>query len=90
MCIGILRHVDINIGHVIELALRFILTEFILAISNLFLFFFLQKIFVPVIRFVEDLVAVHKDNWLILDTLPSIYDSRVKVLQGDETNRRVQ
>jgi 26S proteasome regulatory subunit T5 len=45
-----------------------------------------QTYFLPVAGLVEpeklkpgDLVGVNKDSYLILDTLPSEYDSRVKV-----------
>ncbi len=31
-----------------------------------------------------DLVGVNKDSYLILDTLPSEYDSRVKAMEVDE------
>jgi 26S proteasome regulatory subunit T5 len=45
-----------------------------------------QTIFLPVVGLVDpeklapaDLVGVNKDSYLILDTLPAEYDSRVKV-----------
>ena len=45
-----------------------------------------QTIFLPVVGLVDatalkpgDLVGVNKDSYLILDTLPPEYDSRVKV-----------
>ncbi|CAI9107485.1 OLC1v1006845C1 [Oldenlandia corymbosa var. corymbosa] len=48
-------------------------------------------IFLPVIGLVDpdklklgDLVGVNKDSYLILDTLPSEYDSRVKAMEVDE------
>lgn len=31
-----------------------------------------------------DLVGVNKDSYLVLDTLPSEYDSRVKAMEVDE------
>mmetsp|Transcript_9317 Transcript_9317/g.15321 ORF Transcript_9317/g.15321 Transcript_9317/m.15321 type:complete len:430 (+) Transcript_9317:41-1330(+) len=50
-----------------------------------------QTIFLPVIGLVEaeklkpaDLVGVNKDSYLILDTLPAEYDSRVKAMEVDE------
>ncbi|KAE8801829.1 26S protease regulatory subunit 6A-like protein [Hordeum vulgare] len=50
-----------------------------------------QTIFLPVIGLVDpdnlkpgDLVGVNKDSYLILDTLPSEYDSRVKAMEVDE------
>lgn len=53
--------------------------------------FLLQTIFLPVIGLVDpdklkpgDLVGVNKDSYLILDTLPSEYDSRVKAMEVDE------
>ncbi|CAI0460909.1 unnamed protein product [Linum tenue] len=52
---------------------------------------FLQTIFLPVVGLVDpdklkpgDLVGVNKDSYLILDTLPSEYDSRVKAMEVDE------
>lgn len=51
----------------------------------------MQTIFLPVIGLVDpeklkpgDLVGVNKDSYLILDTLPSEYDSRVKAMEVDE------
>jgi 26S proteasome regulatory subunit T5 len=60
--------------------------------SLLFFFFcYFQTIFLPVIGLVDpdklkpgDLVGVNKDSYLILDTLPSEYDSRVKAMEVDE------
>jgi len=50
-----------------------------------------QTIFLPVAGLVEadkltpgDLVGVNKDSYLILDTLPVEYDSRVKAMEVDE------
>ncbi|XP_075109673.1 26S proteasome regulatory subunit 6A homolog isoform X2 [Nicotiana tabacum] len=50
-----------------------------------------QTIFLPVVGLVDpdklkpgDLVGVNKDSYLILDTLPSEYDSRVKAMEVDE------
>lgn len=50
-----------------------------------------QTAFLPVIGLVEasklkpgDLVGVHKDSYLVLDTLPAEYDSRVKAMEVDE------
>ena len=50
-----------------------------------------QTIFLPVVGLVEplelkpgDLVGVNKDSYLILDTLPAEYDSRVKAMEVDE------
>ncbi|KAL6552291.1 TATA-binding protein [Orobanche hederae] len=50
-----------------------------------------QTIFLPVVGLVDpdmlkpgDLVEVNKDSYLILDTLPSEYDSRVKAMEVDE------
>jgi 26S proteasome regulatory subunit T5 len=47
-----------------------------------------QTIFLPVVGLVEpsalkpgDLVGVNKDSYLILDTLPAEYDSRVKAME---------
>ena len=31
-----------------------------------------------------DLIGVHKDSYLVLDTLPAEYDSRVKAMEVDE------
>ena len=50
-----------------------------------------QTYFLPVIGLVDaeklepgDLVGVNKDSYLILDTLPPEYDSRVKAMEVDE------
>jgi 26S proteasome regulatory subunit T5 len=50
-----------------------------------------QTIFLPLIGLVDssklkpnDLIGVNKDSYLILDTLPSEYDSRVKAMEVDE------
>ncbi|GMN45249.1 hypothetical protein TIFTF001_014441 [Ficus carica] len=50
-----------------------------------------QTIFLPVVGLVDpdklkpgDIVGVNKDSYLILDTLPSEYDSRVKAMEVDE------
>jgi 26S proteasome regulatory subunit T5 len=50
-----------------------------------------QTIFLPVVGLVDpeklepgDLVGVNKDSYLILDTLPAEYDSRVKAMEVDE------
>ncbi|KAI8006310.1 hypothetical protein LOK49_LG07G03519 [Camellia lanceoleosa] len=50
-----------------------------------------QTIFLPVVGLVDpdklkpgDLVGVNKDSYLILDTLPSEYDSRVKAMEVGE------
>ncbi|KAJ6814391.1 26S protease regulatory subunit 6A-like protein [Iris pallida] len=50
-----------------------------------------QTIFLPVVGLVYpdklklgDLVGVNKDSYLILDTLPSEYDSRVKAMEVDK------
>ena len=50
-----------------------------------------QTIFLPVVGLVDpaelkpgDLVGVNKDSYLILDTLPTEYDSRVKAMEVDE------
>ncbi|CAN6172729.1 unnamed protein product [Urochloa humidicola] len=50
-----------------------------------------ETIFLPVVGLVDpdklkpgDLVGVNKDSYLILDTLPSEYDSRVKAMEVDE------
>ncbi|KAF8401475.1 hypothetical protein HHK36_012414 [Tetracentron sinense] len=50
-----------------------------------------QTIFLPVVGLIDpdklkpgDLVGVNKDSYLILDTLPSEYDSRVKAMEVDE------
>jgi 26S proteasome regulatory subunit T5 len=51
----------------------------------------MQTIFLPVVGLVDpdklkpgDLVGVNKDSYLILDTLPSEYESRVKAMEVDE------
>lgn len=50
-----------------------------------------QTIFLPLIGIVDpeklrpgDLIGVHKDSYLVLDTLPAEYDSRVKAMEVDE------
>ncbi|CAD5180985.1 unnamed protein product [Musa acuminata subsp. malaccensis] len=50
-----------------------------------------ETIFLPVVRLVDpdklklgDLVGVNKDNYIILDTLPSEYDSQLKAMEVDE------
>lgn len=50
-----------------------------------------QTVFLPMVGLVEpdklrpgDLVGVNKDSYLILDTLPAEYDSRVKAMEVDE------
>jgi len=50
-----------------------------------------QTVFLPVVGLVDpkvlkpgDLVGVNKDSYLILDTLPAEYDSRVKAMEIDE------
>eukprot|EP00002_Diphylleia_rotans_P034107 TRINITY_DN7303_c0_g1_i3.p2 TRINITY_DN7303_c0_g1~~TRINITY_DN7303_c0_g1_i3.p2 ORF type:complete len:414 (+),score=115.96 TRINITY_DN7303_c0_g1_i3:44-1285(+) len=50
-----------------------------------------QTIFLPVVGLVDseklspgDLVGVNKDSFLVLDTLPAEYDSRVKAMEVDE------
>ena len=50
-----------------------------------------QTIFLPLIGLVPaetlkpgDLIGVNKDSYLILDTLPAEYDSRVKAMEVDE------
>lgn len=50
-----------------------------------------QTIFLPLVGLVDpatlkpnDLIGVNKDSYLILDTLPSEYDSRVKAMEVDE------
>lgn len=50
-----------------------------------------QTVFLPVVGLVDpaklkpgDLVGVNKDSYLILDTLPVEYDSRVKAMEVDE------
>ena len=71
-------------------ALRFILAAFIRMLIAAFPPY-LQTIFLPVVGLVDpdklkpgDLVGVNKDSYLILDTLPSEYDSRVKAMEVDE------
>lgn len=51
-----------------------------------------QTIFLPLIGLVEadalkpsDLIGVNKDSYLVLDTLPAEYDSRVKAMEVDES-----
>ncbi len=50
-----------------------------------------QTIYLPVVGLVDpdtlkpgDLIGVNKDSYLVLDTLPPEYDSRVKVMEVDE------
>lgn len=50
-----------------------------------------QTIFLPIVGLVDadklrpgDLVGVNKDSYLVLDTLPPEYDSRVKAMELDE------
>ncbi|CDR44353.1 CYFA0S14e02124g1_1 [Cyberlindnera fabianii] len=50
-----------------------------------------QTVFLPMVGLVDaetlkpnDLVGVNKDSYLVLDTLPSEYDSRVKTMEVDE------
>lgn len=50
-----------------------------------------QTVFLPVVGLVDatllkpgDLVGVNKDSYLVLDTLPAEYDSRVKAMEVDE------
>ncbi|EKM52085.1 uncharacterized protein PHACADRAFT_262549 [Phanerochaete carnosa HHB-10118-sp] len=50
-----------------------------------------QTVFLPIIGLVppeqlkpNDLIGVNKDSYLVLDTLPSEYDSRVKAMEVDE------
>jgi 26S proteasome regulatory subunit T5 len=50
-----------------------------------------QSVFLPVVGLVDpnelkpnDLVGVHKDSYLVLEKLPSEYDSRVKAMEIDE------
>lgn len=59
--------------------------------SGLVLIIPLKTIFLPIIGLVPheqlkpgDLVGVNKDSYLILDTLPAEYDSRVKAMEVDE------
>eukprot|EP00698_Gefionella_okellyi_P017595 TRINITY_DN5173_c0_g1_i1.p1 TRINITY_DN5173_c0_g1~~TRINITY_DN5173_c0_g1_i1.p1 ORF type:complete len:435 (-),score=116.23 TRINITY_DN5173_c0_g1_i1:486-1790(-) len=51
-----------------------------------------QTIFLPIVGLVPvenlkpgDLVGVNKDSYLVLDTLPAEYDSRVKAMEVDES-----
>jgi 26S proteasome regulatory subunit T5 len=60
-------------------------------VTSTYVFCLWQTIFLPVIGLVDpdklkpgDLVGVNKDSFLILDTLPSEYDSRVKAMEVDE------
>jgi len=64
---------------------------YLVATITSIVFFWLQTIFLPVVGLVDpdklkpgDLVGVNKDSYLILDTLPSEYDSRVKAMEVDE------
>ncbi len=50
-----------------------------------------QTIYLPVVGLVDaktlkpgDLVGVNKDSYLVLDTLPTEYDARVKAMEVDE------
>ena len=50
-----------------------------------------QTIFLPIIGLVDpatlkpgDLLGLNKDSYLVLDTLPAEYDSRVKAMEVDE------
>ncbi|KAH3672879.1 hypothetical protein WICPIJ_010008, partial [Wickerhamomyces pijperi] len=50
-----------------------------------------QTVFLPLVGLVDpetlrpnDLVGVNKDSYLVLDTLPAEYDSRVKTMEVDE------
>jgi 26S proteasome regulatory subunit T5 len=50
-----------------------------------------QSVFLPLVGLVDpenlkpaDLIGVNKDSYLILDTLPAEYDSRVKAMEVDE------
>ena len=50
-----------------------------------------QTVFLPLIGLVPaeslkpgDLIGVNKDSYLVLDTLPAEYDSRVKAMEVDE------
>ncbi|KMU82839.1 26S protease regulatory subunit 6A [Coccidioides immitis H538.4] len=54
-----------------------------------------QTIFLPLIGLVDheklkpgDLIGVNKDSYLVLDTLPAEYDSRVKAMEVDEKHNR--
>lgn len=60
-------------------------------LNILICFYFQQTYFLPVIGLVDaeklkpgDLVGVNKDSYLILETLPAEYDSRVKAMEVDE------
>lgn len=60
-------------------------------VDQQFRFSTLQTIFLPMIGLVDpdtlkpgDLVGVNKDSYLVLDTLPAEYDSRVKAMEVDE------
>lgn len=55
-----------------------------------------QTVFLPVVGLVDpnklkpgDLVGVNKDSYLILDTLPVEYDSRVKGQKDESTRRQI-
>ena len=37
----------------------------------------------------NDLIGVNKDSYLVLDTLPSEYDSRVKAMEVDENQPKI-
>ena len=50
-----------------------------------------QTIFLPIIGLIDpaklkpaDLIGLNKDSYLVLDTLPAEYDSRVKAMEVDE------
>lgn len=50
-----------------------------------------QTVFLPLIGLVpaeqlkpDDLIGVNKDSYLVLDTLPTEYDSRVKAMEVEE------
>ena len=50
-----------------------------------------QTVFLPLIGLVppeelepQDLIGVNKDSYLVLDSLPAEYDSRVKAMEVDE------
>lgn len=65
---------------------KFRIRQFLYKLSFLF-----QTYFLPVIGLVEpeklkpgDLVGVNKDSYLVLETLPPEYDSRVKAMEVDE------
>ena len=73
---------EYTIGHNYPVYVTFSLMLFLL---------WVQTIFLPVVGLVDpdslkpgDLVGVNKDSYLILDTLPSEYDSRVKAMEVDE------